>query len=135
MRTAHSAMRGILLPFLKSREAFTLLRGMPAKAALVRLLIDLNSELDARTQPVLGLVGLRSWPPPLLVEQEGLGMVADWFTTSLTTETKVWLANTLTAAANHRVNEFNLPWDFNDAGVCDLLLCYSMYVFVIFSCS
>ena len=47
----------------------------------------------------------------LLVEEQRLDEILDWYTQTIAIETKSWLAKTVANAWTSRQNKFDLPWD------------------------
>ncbi|CAM6002399.1 unnamed protein product [Sphagnum balticum] len=111
-------LRLLLFPFIESRETFMRqCPGQALKTGLLRLLVDRNTTFEERVQPVLLSLGLRCNGSLLLLDPNAsvsLMAVAEWYSTALVQETRLWLGRTLKEVSQARTNKFELPWDIAD---------------------
>ena len=107
----HSQISTLLDPYVGSNEAFRALNGQAEKTAIVKFLIRENHRLDSTISPPMRCLGLNTESPLLLVTETKLDQILDWYTQTIFSETKSWLAKTIANAWQTRTNKFDLPWD------------------------
>ena len=101
----------MLDPYVSSAEVFKSIEGQGDKTSVVKFLIKENHILNSAIVPPLRCMNITLPKQLLLVEEQRLDEILDWYTQTIAIETKSWLAKTVANAWTSRQNKFDLPWD------------------------
>ena len=111
VREYHCSIMKMLDPFISSVDTFRSIEGQGDKTNIVKFLIKENHLFNTTIEPPLRCMNITLDKPLLLVEEGRLDNILDWYTHTISTETKAWLAKTIANAWATKQNKFDLPWD------------------------
>ena len=111
VREYHVRIKEMLDRFISDVEVFRSIDGQNDKTCVVKFLIKENHIFNSAVVPLLRCMDVNLEKPSLLVDEQRLDEILDWYTQTISSETKSWLAKTIANAWASKQNKFDLPWD------------------------